>query len=284
MGISRIISASRRTDIPCCYPEWLIKRLTEGFCEVSNPYNARMVRRVSLLPGDMDALILWSKNPSPLLPYKEFLSAYPYMLEYTINDMPKSVEPHLPPLGERIETLLRFSELIGPSRVIWRYDPIAYTPEIGFEAHAEKFYRIARAVSGACERCVISFLDVYPNLKKRMETAGLYPPDQKDMHALAKVLSDIGRAFGITLSACAEAEDFSKDGLLVKGCLDADDISRALHKTISAERDKNQRNRCLCISSVDIGRYGTCTNSCAYCYANRSAHIEKADNADKPAL
>jgi hypothetical protein len=34
-----IISASRRTDIPAFYSDWLIEQLNRGFAEVTNPYN-----------------------------------------------------------------------------------------------------------------------------------------------------------------------------------------------------------------------------------------------------
>ena len=39
-----IISASRRTDLPAFYGEWLEKRLREGRVLVPNPYNPRQVR------------------------------------------------------------------------------------------------------------------------------------------------------------------------------------------------------------------------------------------------
>lgn len=36
-----ILSASRRTDIPCWYSDWFINRLKAGFVLVRNPVNAK---------------------------------------------------------------------------------------------------------------------------------------------------------------------------------------------------------------------------------------------------
>lgn len=62
-----IISASRRTDIPCFYADWFYNRIQEQYVLVRNPMNARQVSRVSLKPEDVDALVFWTKNPKPML-------------------------------------------------------------------------------------------------------------------------------------------------------------------------------------------------------------------------
>ena len=60
-----IISASRRTDIPAFYAEWMVRRLNEGYCTVANPYNRNQVTRISLTPEDVDAIVFWTRNPRP---------------------------------------------------------------------------------------------------------------------------------------------------------------------------------------------------------------------------
>jgi hypothetical protein len=63
-----IISASRRTDIPAFYADWLVYRLNAGYCLVKNPFNPAQIKRVSLKPEDVDGIVLWTKNAAPILP------------------------------------------------------------------------------------------------------------------------------------------------------------------------------------------------------------------------
>ena len=62
-----LISASRRTDIPACFPKWFLRRIEEGYVLVRNPMNPRRVSRVSLAPQDVDGIMFWTKNPLPML-------------------------------------------------------------------------------------------------------------------------------------------------------------------------------------------------------------------------
>ena len=62
-----IISASRRTDIPAFYSEWLMKRLKEVYVLIPNPRNADRLGRVKLSPENVDCIVFWKKNPMPML-------------------------------------------------------------------------------------------------------------------------------------------------------------------------------------------------------------------------
>ena len=62
-----IISASRRTDIPTYYSEWLFNRLREGFVYVRNPMNVHQISKISLSPDVVDGIVFWTKNPVPML-------------------------------------------------------------------------------------------------------------------------------------------------------------------------------------------------------------------------
>ena len=91
-----IISASRRTDIPAFYSRWLGNRLREGFVLVKNPRNPRQVRRISLAPEDVDGIVLWTKNPAPMLPMLSALEPYAYYFQFTLTPYGTDVEPGLP--------------------------------------------------------------------------------------------------------------------------------------------------------------------------------------------
>jgi hypothetical protein len=93
-----IISASRRTDIPAFYAEWMVHRLREGYCTVPNQRNRNQVSNISLRPDDADVIVFWTRNPRPLMPYLEELDSrgYRYYFQYTILGYPREV-PHVSP-------------------------------------------------------------------------------------------------------------------------------------------------------------------------------------------
>ena len=59
----KIISASRRTDIPAFYAEWFINRVKAGYCLVPNPYNRKQVSRVSLAQNDIAVMGNYAGKP-----------------------------------------------------------------------------------------------------------------------------------------------------------------------------------------------------------------------------
>lgn len=121
-----IISASRRTDIPAFYSEWFMNRISAGFCLVPNPFNPTQVSTVSLAQDDVDAIVFWSRDPRPLMLHLDELDSmgYAYVFQFTINGYPSLLEPGVPKLEVAISTLVELADMIGPSRIVWRYDPI----------------------------------------------------------------------------------------------------------------------------------------------------------------
>jgi len=70
-----IISASRRTDIPVFCSRWFYQRLEEGFVAVRNPFNANQLTKIRLDADMADAIVLWTKNPAPMLDRLDELDA-----------------------------------------------------------------------------------------------------------------------------------------------------------------------------------------------------------------
>ena len=60
-----IINISGRTDIVAFYSNWLMNRLKEGYIDVRNPFNPKMVSRIMI--DDVDLLFFCTKNPIPIL-------------------------------------------------------------------------------------------------------------------------------------------------------------------------------------------------------------------------
>lgn len=134
-----ILSVSRRTDIPAFYSDWFFNRLDEGCVLVRNPMNIHQVSRIKLSPDVVDCIVFWSKNPRPILSQLAKLEKYPYYFHYTINAYGTDLEASLPPLSERVQTFRSLAEMIGPDRIIWRYDPIIVNDVYTVQFHIEQF-------------------------------------------------------------------------------------------------------------------------------------------------
>lgn len=262
-----IVSASRRTDIPAFYMEWMLDRLREGFVLVPNPRNPKQIRRVELTCETVGCLVFWSKNPAPLLARIDELEAFkiPFGVLFTLNAYGADFEPGVPPLEERIGTFLALSRRIGPEKPVWRYDPIALSGRYDAEFHRKRFAELAERLAGATSRCIVSFLDFYARTVRNTAGLGLYDPSVDEKNALALELEQIGRAAGIRLESCAEA------GLALPSaaCIGAEWVKAISGRELETRKDPGQRPLCNCVRSVDIGTNDTCPHGCRYCYANR---------------
>ena len=87
-----IISASRRTDIPTYYSEWLLNRVKAGYVYVRNPMNAHQISRIGLSPEVIDGIVFWTKNPIPMLDKLGALRDYMYYFQFTLNSYGTDVE------------------------------------------------------------------------------------------------------------------------------------------------------------------------------------------------
>lgn len=271
-----IISCSRRTDIPAFYSDWFFNRLCEGYVLVRNPMNSEQRRNVSLAPPDVDCLVFWTKNPAPILDRLHLLKDYHYYFQFTLTPYDKDIEPNLPPKAQILDTFLRLSDKIGPKRIIWRYDPILLSDNITIEYHGDHFEEIAKRLLGYTEKCVISFIDVYRHIQSGMSSLSIRPPDEFEMHALAKKLARIAENYKMKVETCAEKINLVDLGIGHGKCIDDCLISELTGLNLKIAKDKNQRELCGCVSSIDIGVYNTCRHLCRYCYANVShKKIEK---------
>lgn len=271
-----IISASRRTDIPAFFSPWLMDRVREGACLVSNPYNARQHSRVSLLPADVDAFVFWSKNPAPMLSCLDELDqrGFRYVFLFSLNAYSQTLEPNLPPVNQRLETFIALSERLGQRRVIWRYDPIILSTHTPREFHVDAFGRIASALAGHTSRVIVSLLDFYRKTERRLRALdrqglGLDADAERrpDTRHLLATLRENAASLGMEMFACAEKEDFAPLGIPPARCVDGRLLQDLFGILASMEKDPGQRPACGCVKSRDIGTSNTCRHGCVYCYA-----------------
>jgi hypothetical protein len=271
-----IISCSRRTDIPSFYSDWFFNRIREGYVQVRNPLNAKQVRRISLMPADVDCIVFWTKDPASMLDRFNLLQDYSYYFQFTLTPYDNDIEPNLPPKTKIIDMLRRLSDKVGTNRVIWRYDPILLSKRISPAYHVDHFGDMSRRLSGYTEKCIISFLDMYRHLQGKSADLAIRPPDESEMHTIAKEIAYIARGHNIKVETCAEKIDLAALGIEHGKCIDDRLITELTGRNLKIAKDKNQRELCGCVASVDIGEYNTCKHLCSYCYANSSSNtVEK---------
>jgi hypothetical protein len=175
-----IVSASRRSDLPAYYSAWLMGRIGAGYCLVANPFDARRITRVSLASEDVDFLVLWTRDPRPLIPSLPELEERDlrFYFQMTLTGYPPEIEPGAPALEEAIGAMREIAGRLGGRRVVWRYDPIFVASVEGAaravdaDWHRRNFERLARSLEGGPERVVFSLLDEYSSTSRALERSG----------------------------------------------------------------------------------------------------------------
>lgn len=269
-----IISASRRTDIPAFYSKWFMNRVRSGFLLARNPYNANQVRRVSLTPENVDAIVFWTRNPEKIMKNLNELDqlGFRYYFQYTITGYPRTIEAAVPKPYVAIRTFCELSELIGRRKVIWRYDPILLSNQVDLNEHKRLFSKIASLLAGKTDQVVISFADIYSKTRRNLEKVpGLIysdlASDAEKLLELSHFMHETASAFDMKINSCAEHVDTSSAGIANGKCIDDRLIKDLFGIQLDSKKDQGQREACGCIKSIDIGMYNTCLHECSYCYA-----------------
>ena len=266
-----IISASRRTDIPTYYADWLFNRLKEEYVLVRNPMNIHQIGKISLAPEVVDGIVFWTKNPIPMLDRLSELDKYNYYFEFTLNAYGKDVEPNIPSKNDVIiPAFQQLSKIIGRERIIWRYDPIFFNEYYTMEYHCKYFRMLAERLGPYTEKCTVSFLDLYRNTARNTKPLNIQPETREQQIEIMQRFLKIADEYGLYIDTCAEEIDLEKFGIAHAHCIDKKRFEQIGKYKLSVEKDPNQRPECGCIASIDIGTYNTCKNGCLYCYANYS--------------
>ena len=275
-----IISASRRTDIPAYYSEWMLNRIKEQYVYVRNPMNAHQISKVNLAPDVVDCFVFWTKNPKPMFERLRYFSKYSYYFQFTLNPYDNDIETNLPSKKEIIESFKELSNIIGSQRVVWRYDPVLLNKHYTVAYHIDKFTEIACQLKGCTEKITFSFIDVYKKIAKNIKSNAISEMTIEEKNIIAENFSKIAKENNFIIDTCAEDIDFSQYGISRARCIDDKLISKITGNNLTARKDKNQRPECGCVRSVDIGEYNSCPNACIYCYANYS-HSSVVNNFNK---
>lgn len=284
-----ILSVSRRTDVPNYYSDWFLNRIKEGYLYVKNPMNIHQISKIDLSPTVVDCIVFWTKNPTPMIDKLDELKAYKYYFQFTLTGYGKDMEPNLPhKKNEVIPLFQKLSSKIGSEKVVWRYDPIIITDKYTIEYHMKAFQEIASALNGYTDKVVISFVDLYTKAKKNMQKISAVSMEHIKINEFAAKLAAIAKENKMKIATCAENIDLSFCGIEHNSCIDMELTEKIIGCSIRSQKDKNQREECRCVESIETGTYNTCRNGCKYCYANYSTDMVKANcelyNPNSPIL
>lgn len=277
-----IISVSRRTDIPAFYSEWFYNRIKEGFVYVKNPMNPKQISKILLTPEVVDCIVFWTKNPKPMLHNLAVIDdlGIPYYFQFTLNSYNQDIETNVPLKKGIIDTFKNLSEKIGRNRVIWRYDPILITEEVSLDYHKKYFEYIASKLHEHTNKCIISFIDFYKKCQRNLKPVNPIDFGDEIKRQLAESIQSIATKYDLKVETCSEDIELSSIGISHGKCIDDKLVEELCRGKIKIDKDKNQREACGCVTSIDIGAYNTCKHGCLYCYANYNKEIVQK-NAEK---
>ena len=266
-----IISASRRTDIPALYSKWFIRRMKEGYCLVKNPFFPAQIKRVSLLPQDITAIVFWtrySKSMQPFLPELDRHGIAYYFL-YTITGYGKQLEPFCPSIAKQIKDIQRLADMLGKNRVIWRYDPIILSKNFSISFHQQNFARLVSELKNSCKKIIISMVDYYTKSLRNLQTVNDNFMQNPPIPVIANLLEYFyitSLTAGLEMQTCAETRELFP-AIPPGKCIDDALISNIINKEYKGKKHSGQRPACRCVQSIDIGAYNGCIHGCKYCYA-----------------
>lgn len=195
------------------------------------------------------------------------INNYNYYFQFTLNPYGKDIENNLPSVQKRIETFKRLSDKIGKEKVIWRYDPILTNEKYNVQFHKEMFAEIAYGLRDHTSNCMLGFIDHYRHIQATVKQYNIKPLLMEDIENMALSFKKTISQYPILLNTCTVKVDLTNIGIPCGMCIDKDLVEKIVGYRISAKKDKNQRDVCRCIESIDIGTYESCLNGCIYCYA-----------------
>lgn len=248
-----IINASGRTDIVAYYMNWFVNRWNEGYFDVRNPFNPKLVSRIFV--SDVDMIVFCTKNPLPLLDTIHLFSV-PIQLQVTITGYFKDMEPQVPDKGEIIACVQKLSSYLGKENVCVRYDPILLNSKYNVDYHIRAFNKLCTILKGYVSKVIVSFVDDYKNV--RNNHLDYHEPSNEEYLKLKEAFEKND----MKIVSCMENEYHIGDE---KDCCIS--IKYAFERTGKFFKEWKARD-CHCVNMVDVGAYNSCLHGCKYCYAN----------------
>ena len=259
-----ILNVSGRTDIVAFYSKWFMNRYKEGYLDVRNPFNKKLVSRIYF--SDVDLIMFCTKNPIPIIDKIKEINK-PILFHITLTPYNKDIEPNVIDKTKIIEGIKKLSKIIGIDNIYVRYDPIIINDKYNIDYHIKAFNKLCSLLNGYVKRIIISFLDEYKNVKENRNILKYKILTDNDYKLIGEYFSKIALNNGMTVQTCFEDRNLVEYGLIEGECLSHELAYKLTGKSYKSWTARKER-KCNCVQMVDIGVYNSCKHFCKYCYAN----------------
>ena len=116
-----ILNVSGRTDVVAFYSDWFMNRIKEGYVDVRNPFNKKLVSRIYF--DDVDLILFCTKNPIPIIDKLKYINK-PILFQVTLTPYRNDIEPNVTDKNKIIDAIKEISKIVGIDNLTVRYDPI----------------------------------------------------------------------------------------------------------------------------------------------------------------
>ena len=256
-----ILNVSGRTDIVAFYTPWFINRYKEGFIDVRNPFNLKLVSRINF--NNVDLILFCTKNPLPIIPYLKDIKKN-IIFHVTLTPYLKDIEPNVINKKDIINGIKEISNIIGIDNIYVRYDPIFLSEKYNVNYHIKMFDRMCMLLDGYVKHIIVSFIDDYKNVRNNSKILSKKEFTELDYEKIGINFSNSAKKHNMTVQTCCEKKNLCEYGFIKNDC-----ISHELAYIYTGKKYHSWKERdCNCVQMVDIGVYNTCKHLCKYCYAN----------------
>jgi len=257
----RLISASRRTDLPGYHPDACAERLLRLRKPFHSVFFWTRYPRGLIGPGLLaDVIQTGIENP---------------FVNLTVTGLGGTrFEPRVPPTAEilgQLEPLIRALK-DDPRRILWRFDPLL-KGVMSLDSFDQLAVEMSRVGVKTCITSFPSTLSLKGSLEEQYARHGILRWSRQEKRELALGLKERAERRGLRLMACNQPKLVQDTAGAVEpaACISAE-LAQALHPRgwpLDLPKDPSQRRHCNCSRSDDIGRYDDlCRSGCVYCYSS----------------
>lgn len=275
----KVISCSRRTDIPTFHYNWLQNHLENGFIDLKK---GKKIEKISLSPEDIHSIVLWSKNFNNVLKDPKHLVDFNLFFQYTITHYSKALEPNVPDYNETLKILDGLLKKYRPEQFNIRFDPIILstigeinpTPNKPGLARLQVFEQLCKDLKSlGMDNCRLttSYITMYGQVENNMKNIDVTNLSSKLQTKFMERMVEIADKYNRTIYSCSTPILTEVPSVQKSACIDGELLSSLFNVPCSATKDTAQRQTCGCTKSIDIGDYDMpCYHKCTYCYSRAS--------------